>query len=121
MLLTTFTTLSLVFFALIAFPNLVSEDYRILALIGSLGIIFLGLTMVQDTRGLVVESGEITTIDNKTAGETTQTSTTSYEEISPLLTRLLELSMLIGGLGLLYTQYVRFFRRENESFLPTRL
>lgn len=117
MLLSTFLFLTLLFSVFLITPFFVGEENgRVLYIVAALGFMILGLTMLSDGRGLVVENGTITTIENKTENEIIETETIEYEEISTGLTQFLQLSTLLGGLAILYTKRTLFLSDKKRSF-----
>lgn len=119
--LTTYTTLMLIFLAGLSAPHLISHKYKVLALIGSLGFIITGIALVSDGRGLVVENGKTIITENKTGGDTETTQEIIYEEINAFLTQLIQISTLLGGIALFYTQYEMFYAKKTQSAWQRRL
>jgi hypothetical protein len=117
MLLSTFLFLTLLFSVFLVIPFFVGEENgRALYIIAALGFVIIGLTMLADGRGLVVQDGTTTTIQNKTGNEVIETETINYEEISAGMTQFLQLSTLLGGLAIFYTKRTLFLSDKNRSF-----
>lgn len=115
MLLSTFLFLSLLFSVFLVIPFFVGEENgRVLYIIAALGFMIIGLTMLADSRGLVVENGVTSITDNKTTGETVTKETIEYEEISTGLTQFLQFSTLLGGLAILYTKRTLFLSDKKR-------
>jgi len=117
MLLSTFFLLATFFTALSFIGFTLQESFKIGVIVGSIGFMILGLTLLSDSRGLVIEDGKTIITDNKTLGQVETTETIQYEEISTGITQFLRISTLLTGLALLYTSYTLYLPgKEDREF-----
>lgn len=121
MLLTTFLFLTLLFTTFTYGAYRMGKRFAIAMFIGALGFMILGLTMLSDGRGIVVEDGktiitENKITENKTTGQIETRENIQYEEISGFITQFLQLSTLLAGLTLFYTTYSLYY--DNEPYRP---
>jgi len=116
LLLTTFLLLTVFFAAIILGGYAYGEQLKVAFMIGTIGLMIVGLVAIGDGRGIEIEDGKTTITENKTNGVRETTEQITYEEISSTLTQFLQFSTLLGGLALFYSGYNLYYKEPPRSF-----